>query len=165
MNDRNLTMLGATGSIGVSTLDVVARHPERFEVVALTGNSRVDVLFAAMPAASSALCRGRARTGDVAGLTARLRVPGLRTEVLAGPEALERVAALPEVDAVMAAIVGAAGLPPTLAAARAGKRVLLANKEALVMAGALFMAEVRAAWRDSAADRQRTQCRLPVAAG
>jgi len=139
---QRLTILGATGSIGVSTLDVVARHPERFEVVALTGHSRVDVL--------AAQCRrfrpryavvGRAE--DAARLAALLEGGG--TEVLAGPEALVRVAALPEVDAVMAAIVGAAGLPPTLAAAEAGKRVLLANKEALVMAGSVFMHAVKTA--------------------
>lgn len=142
MKRQRLTVLGATGSIGVSTLDVVARHPERYEIVALTGNSRVDTLFA------QCLChRPRfavtGRAADVPGLAARLRAAGLDTEVLAGPEALEQVAALPEVDAVMAAIVGAAGLQPTLAAVRAGKRVLLANKEVLVMAGAFFMDEVK----------------------
>lgn len=139
-----LTILGATGSIGVSTLDVVARHPDRFEVVALTGHSQVDVLaaqcrqfrpaFAVVGSASAAK--------QLAGL---LREAGVRTEVLSGADALTEVARLPEVDAVMAAIVGAAGLPPTLAAARAGKRVLLANKEALVMAGAVFMSEARRA--------------------
>jgi 1-deoxy-D-xylulose-5-phosphate reductoisomerase len=140
---KTLTVLGATGSIGASTLDVIARHPDRYEVVALTGNSRVDVLF-------EQCLRHRPRYAvvgqdrDVATLTQRLRVAGLATEVLAGPAALEFVAALPEVDAVMAAIVGAAGLQPTLAAVRAGKQVLLANKEVLVMAGALFMAEVQA---------------------
>ncbi|MHB1359857.1 MAG: 1-deoxy-D-xylulose-5-phosphate reductoisomerase [Rhodocyclaceae bacterium] len=141
MTRQKLTVLGATGSIGVSTLDVVARHPDRYEVVALTGNSRVDVLY-------DQCLRHRPRyavvglEADVAGLTERLRSAGLDTGVLAGPAALERVAALPEVDVVMAAIVGAAGLQPTLAAVRQGKRVLLANKEVLVMAGALFMAEV-----------------------
>jgi len=140
---KKLTVLGATGSIGVSTLDVVARHPDRFEVVALTGNTRVDVLY-------EQCVRHRPRYAvvgfdkDVASLAARLRGAGLPTEVLAGPQALEHVAALPEVDAVMAAIVGAAGLQPTLAAVRAGKQILLANKEVLVMAGALFMGEVRA---------------------
>jgi 1-deoxy-D-xylulose-5-phosphate reductoisomerase len=140
---KKLTVLGATGSIGVSTLDVVARHPDRYEVVALTGNSRVDVLY-------EQCLRHRPRYAvvgqkqDVAGLAERLRSAGLATEVRAGPAALEFVAALPEVDAVMAAIVGAAGLQPTLAAVRAGKQVLLANKEVLVMAGALFMAEVQA---------------------
>jgi len=143
MTPRKLTILGATGSIGVSTLDVVARHPERYEVVALTGNSRVETLY-------EQCLRHRPRyavigqTADIAPLVARLRAAGLATEVLAGAAALEFVAALPEVDTVMAAIVGAAGLAPTLAAVRQGKRVLLANKEALVMAGALFMAEVRA---------------------
>ncbi|MDP1653216.1 MAG: 1-deoxy-D-xylulose-5-phosphate reductoisomerase [Rhodocyclaceae bacterium] len=140
---KKISVLGATGSIGVSTLDVVARHPDRFEVVALTGNSRIDSLY-------EQCLRHRPRYAvvgyekDVAGLTGRLRGAGLSTEVLAGPQALEVVAALPEVDTVMSAIVGAAGLQPTLAAVRAGKQVLLANKEALVMAGALFMAEVRA---------------------
>lgn len=140
---KKLTVLGATGSIGVSTLDVVARHPERFEIVALTGNRRVDVLY-------EQCLRHRpawavvGHEKDAAGLAARLRGAGLATDVLAGPQALEFVAALPEVDAVMAAIVGAAGLQPTLAAVRAGKQILLANKEVLVMAGALFMAEVRA---------------------
>jgi len=142
MTKQKLTVLGATGSIGVSTLDVVARHPDRYEVVALTGNSRVDVLY-------DQCLQHRPRyavvglEADVAGLAARFCSAGLATEVLAGPAALERVAALPEVDVVMAAIVGAAGLQPTLAAVRQGKRVLLANKEVLVMAGALFMAEVK----------------------
>ncbi len=142
MTRRKLTVLGATGSIGASTLDVVARHPERYEVVALSGNSRIDVLF-------EQCLRYRPRyavlgkEADAEALTVRLRAAGLDTEVSAGPAALARVAALPEVDTVMAAIVGAAGLQPTLAAVRAGKRVLLANKEALVMAGAFFMGEVR----------------------
>ena len=139
-----LTILGATGSIGVSTLDVVARHPDRFEVVALTGHRQVELLAAQCrqfrPA--YAVVGGAADARRLAGLLAEA---GLRTEVLHGAEALEQVASLPDVDAVMAAIVGAAGLPPTLAAASAGKRVLLANKEALVMAGAVFMAEVRRA--------------------
>jgi 1-deoxy-D-xylulose-5-phosphate reductoisomerase len=139
-----LTVLGATGSIGASTLDVVARHPDRFEVVALTGHRQVDVLAAQCrqfrPA--YAVVGSAADAQRLAGL---LKDAGVRTEVLHGPDALAQVASLPEVDAVMAAIVGAAGLPPTLAAARAGKRVLLANKEALVMAGAVFMAEVRRA--------------------
>ncbi len=143
VNRKKLTVLGATGSIGVSTLDVAARHPDRFEVVALTGHSRIDSLF-------EQCLRHRPRYAvvgyekDVAGLAGRLRGAGLPTAVLVGPQALEYVAALPEVDTVMSAIVGAAGLQPTLAAVRAGKQVLLANKEALVMAGALFMAEVRA---------------------
>lgn len=142
--DRPLQVciLGSTGSIGTNTLDVIARHPGRFEVFALTGASRVDELvaqclrwrprFAAMPDA------GRARV-----LRERLAAEGVRTEVLAGPAALAGLAAHPEVDAVMAAIVGAAGLEACVAAARAGKRLLLANKEALVVGGALFMDAVR----------------------
>jgi 1-deoxy-D-xylulose-5-phosphate reductoisomerase len=140
MTRQRLTILGATGSIGTSTLDVVGRHPDRFEIVALTGHRRLDVL--------EALCRQYkpryavvATTDDARRLSASLS--GVRTEVLAGPEAAAYVASLPEVDAVMAAIVGAAGLVPTLAAVRAGKKVLLANKEALVMAGSVFMNEVR----------------------
>jgi 1-deoxy-D-xylulose-5-phosphate reductoisomerase len=139
-----LTILGATGSIGVSTLDVVARHPDRYDVLALTGHRQVDLL--------AAQCKQFRPTYAVVGsatdaqrLAELLRADGVRTEVLHGAEALVQVAALPEVDAVMAAIVGAAGLPPTLAAARAGKRVLLANKEALVMAGAVFMADAQRA--------------------
>ena len=137
-----LTILGATGSIGVSTLDVVARHPDRFEVVALSGHRQIEVL--------AAQCRRFRPAWAVVGsgedaqrLAALLKETGTPTEVLHGEEALIQIASLPEVDAVMAAIVGAAGLKPTLAAARAGKRVLLANKEALVMAGAVFMSEVR----------------------
>ncbi len=138
-----LTVLGATGSIGVSTLDVIARHPDRFQVVALTGYSRIEVL--------AGQCRRfRPSYAVVGGAEEAARLVALLgtesvTEVLHGPAALCQVAALPEIDAVMAAIVGAAGLPPTLAAARAGKRLLLANKEALVMAGGVFMAEVRRA--------------------
>ncbi|MDO8347851.1 MAG: 1-deoxy-D-xylulose-5-phosphate reductoisomerase [Rugosibacter sp.] len=136
-----LTILGATGSIGASTLDVVARHPDRFKVVALSGHTRMDVLAGQC----RKFCPAYAVAGSAASaseLAALLADDHLAIEVLYGPQALEQIAALPEVDAVMAAIVGAAGLPPTLAAARAGKRVLLANKEALVMAGAVFMAAV-----------------------
>jgi len=146
---QRLTILGATGSIGTSTLDVVARHPERFEVIALTAHARVHELaelcrrhhprYAVLANAASSTDAAR----NLQTLTRLLREAKLTTEVLAGPEALEKVASFDEVDTVMAAIVGAAGLSPTLAAVRAGKKVLLANKEALVMAGALFMAEVR----------------------
>ncbi|MCK9468255.1 MAG: 1-deoxy-D-xylulose-5-phosphate reductoisomerase [Porticoccaceae bacterium] len=134
-----ITVLGASGSIGVSTLDVIARHPERYQVFALTGNSRVDVL-----AEQSQRHRPRyVVTGSrQAAAALEPRVPaGCR--VLWGEEALAEVAAHADVDTVMAAIVGAAGLLPTLAAARAGKKVLLANKESLVMAGDLFMAAMR----------------------
>jgi 1-deoxy-D-xylulose-5-phosphate reductoisomerase len=139
----NIAILGATGSIGRSTLDVIARHPDRFRAYALTANTQVDELFelcVALRAPLAALADARA----AAKLRARLVAAAVPTEVLAGEAGLVAVAERPEVDAVMAAIVGAAGLAPTLAAARAGKRVLLANKEALVMAGPIFMAAVRA---------------------
>jgi 1-deoxy-D-xylulose-5-phosphate reductoisomerase len=139
-----LTILGATGSIGVSTLDVVARHPDRYDVLALTGHRQVDLLAAQCKQFRPAYAVVGSAT-DAQRLAELLRADGLRTEVLHGAAALVQVAVLPEVDAVMAAIVGAAGLPPTLAAARAGKRVLLANKEALVMAGAVFMADAQRA--------------------
>lgn len=136
-----IVVLGSTGTIGANTLDVVERHPDRFEVVALCANRAVDRL-----AQQCLTHRPRyAVMGDPAGaktLREELRNQGLATEVLNGSQALVEVAALDDVDQVMAAIVGAAGLMPTLAAARAGKRVLLANKESLVMAGSLFMAEV-----------------------
>ena len=139
---QRITVLGATGSIGLSTLDVIARHPDRYEVFALTGFSRLDDLLA--------LCLRHAPVfavvPDEAGacvLRAGLEAAGSRTEVLVGEQGLCDVSADPQVDAVMAAIVGAAGLRPTLAAVRAGKKVLLANKEALVMSGALFMQAVR----------------------
>lgn len=139
-----LTVLGATGSIGVSTLDVVARHPERFEIVALTGHRRVDILAEQCQrfAPRYAVVGSAADAQTLKNLLAAKSGKGAVTDVLYGPAALEQVAALDEIDAVMAAIVGAAGLAPTLAAARAGKRILLANKEALVMAGPVFMAEV-----------------------
>jgi 1-deoxy-D-xylulose-5-phosphate reductoisomerase len=137
---QNLAILGATGSIGLNTLDVAARHPGRFRVFALSANERIEQL--------AELClRHRpsyavvAQPAQVETLRARLS-PG-RTEILVGQEGLERIAAHPQTDCVMAAIVGAAGLVPTLAAARAGKKLLLANKEALVMAGPIFMHAVR----------------------
>lgn len=133
-----ITILGATGSIGASTLDVVARHPDRYRVHALTGHTRVNEL--------AALCaRFRPRIAVVGSavaaseLSALLREQGVATEVAYGMAALCEVASAPECTTVMAAIVGAAGLKPTLAAARAGKKVLLANKEALVISGRLFM--------------------------
>ncbi|MED5431918.1 MAG: 1-deoxy-D-xylulose-5-phosphate reductoisomerase [Pseudomonadota bacterium] len=139
---QRLTLLGATGSIGQQTLDVVARHPERYEVFALTASSRWELMaelcvaakprFAAMsdPAAATALRNHLAETGS-------------QVEVLCGPQALAELAAHPDADTVVAAIVGAAGVRPTLAAVEAGKRVLLANKEALVVTGALFMDAVK----------------------
>lgn len=136
----SITVLGATGSIGVSTLDVVARHPNRYQVFALTGHSRIELL--------AEQCRQFAPRYAVVGSEAaaeRLKVliTDLSTEVLYGDGALADVASDSEVDMVMAAIVGAAGLLPTLAAAESGKRVLLANKESLVMAGDLFIQAVK----------------------
>jgi 1-deoxy-D-xylulose-5-phosphate reductoisomerase len=139
---QQLTILGSTGSIGVNTLDVVRRHPRRYRVVALCAHSQVDRLFEQCLEFQPR----HAVVGDpllAGGLAARLTVAGCPTEVSHGPEALLRMAELPEVDTVMAAIVGAAGLAPTLAAANAGKKILLANKEALVMAGPVFMRAVR----------------------
>lgn len=137
-----VSVLGGTGSIGLSTLDVIARHPQRYEVFAISGFSRLTELqalcirhrprFAVVPDASVARV-----------LQDALISAGLDTRVLSGEAGLCEIAAHPEVDAVMAAIVGAAGLRPTLAAVEAGKRVLLANKEALVMSGALFIQAVR----------------------
>jgi 1-deoxy-D-xylulose-5-phosphate reductoisomerase len=135
---QRITILGATGSIGVSTLDVIARHPDRYSVYALTAHSRVEELAAQCIEFRPA----RAVVGSAAAadqLAALLRAAGCRTEVEWGEAALCAVSAASETDAVMAAIVGAAGLAPTLAAARAGKKVMLANKEALVMSGQLFM--------------------------
>jgi 1-deoxy-D-xylulose-5-phosphate reductoisomerase len=139
---RHLTVLGSTGSIGISTLDVVARHPDRFRVIALTANHRIDKMleqcrrfqpkYAVMlDPASAAMLRGE------------VQAAGLAVEVLSGIESLEKVASLPETDMVMAAIVGAAGIRPAFAAARSGKQVLLANKETLVMAGHIFMDVIR----------------------
>jgi 1-deoxy-D-xylulose-5-phosphate reductoisomerase len=139
---QGLTLLGATGSIGASTLDVVARHPGRFRVHALTAHRSADALLA--------LCLRHAPRYAVlsglpedAGLRRRYADAGCRSELLFGAPALDQVAADAGCDVLMAAIVGAAGLAPTLAGARAGKRVLLANKEALVMAGPFFMRAVR----------------------
>jgi len=146
MNDvthpQRLTVLGSTGSIGVSTLDVVERHRGRFQVVALTASSRTEALLAQVrrhrPRYAVLMDSAAAET-----LARRIQREGIDTEVLCGADALERVATLPEVDTVMAAIVGIAGLPPAFAAARAGKKLLLANKEALVTAGAVLTRAVR----------------------
>ncbi|HRE15604.1 MAG TPA: 1-deoxy-D-xylulose-5-phosphate reductoisomerase [Rhodocyclaceae bacterium] len=135
---QTLTILGSTGSIGVSTLDVIERHPERFRIYALCAHRQIDRLFEQCCQFSPQY----AALGDATlanELTRRLRAAKVPTEVLWGEAALAQLAAAPEVTTVMAAIVGAAGLIPTLAAARAGKKILLANKEALVMAGELFM--------------------------
>lgn len=138
----HLAILGSTGSIGASTLDVVARHPDRYRVLALTAQRQDEALFEQCIRFSPryAVLLDEAAAARLAQRTA---AAGLAVQVLCGVEALELVSSLPEVDAVMAAIVGAAGLRPTLAAARAGKKILLANKETLVMAGRIFMDTVR----------------------
>ncbi len=139
---RGVTILGATGSIGDSTLDVIARHSSRYSVVALTANRQWEKM-----AALCARFRPRlaamldAQAGQA--LQEKLRAEGIATAVTFGAEAVTAAAALPDSDIVLAAIVGAAGLHPTLAAARAGKTILLANKEALVIGGAAFMCAVR----------------------
>ncbi len=138
-----LTILGSTGTIGVNTLDVVANHRPETEIIALTANRNVDDLYTQCE-------RWRPHYAVMADedsaerLAVRIRAAGIATEVLAGVQGLEHVASLPETEAVMAGIVGAAGLLPSIAAARAGKRVMLANKEALVMSGQLFMDAVTA---------------------
>jgi len=139
---QQVTLLGATGSIGKSTLDVISRHPDRYQLYAITANTSIEPMvalcerwlprYAVMSDADSA-----------ARLSERLRTAGVDTEVLSGEEGMLRVVEDAVVDCVVAAIVGAAGLVPTLAAARAGKRVLLANKEALVMSGRLFIDTAR----------------------
>jgi len=139
---QGIAVLGSTGSIGTSTLDVIARHPDRFEVIALTASTRVDsmlqqcVQFKPRYAVMASETHGRE-------LLDRTKAIGLPVEVLWGSEALSEMASHPDVEAVMAAIVGAAGLASCLAAARAGKRLLLANKEALVVGGEVFLQSVR----------------------
>jgi len=139
---QRITVLGSTGSIGTNTLDVIARHPERFQVFALSGATQVDLMlrqcaqfkprFAVMVQSDAAQQ-----------LKDRIQAEGLPTEVLSGATALDEISEHPDVDAVMAAIVGAAGLSPCMAAARAGKRLLLANKEALVVGAEVFLDAVK----------------------
>lgn len=140
---QQITLLGSTGSIGLSTLDVVARHPDRFEIYALSAHRSVEQLFSQcltyQPTFAVMVEESAAIT-----LATQLKNTDCTTQVLSGRDALEQIAAAEVVDIVVAAIVGAAGLMPTLAAAKAGKRILLANKEALVMSGALLMQEVKA---------------------
>ena len=142
MKKQRVAVLGSTGSIGVNTLDVIARHPDRFEVVALTAATQVDVMLAQCvqfkPRVAVMASAPHARE-----LAEKIKQKGLTTQVDQAPEAIESVACSGEVDTVMAAIVGAAGLAPCQAAARAGKRLLLANKEALVVGGDVFMNAVR----------------------
>jgi 1-deoxy-D-xylulose-5-phosphate reductoisomerase len=139
---QGIAILGSTGSVGENTLDVIARHPDRFRVVALGAHRNVEKLADqclrfAVPYAAMADAAAAQR------LATLLRARQAATQVIGGADGLSQIASLPEVHSVMAAIVGAAGLPSTLAAARAGKRLLLANKESLVMAGPLLMRTVR----------------------
>ena len=139
---KGICILGATGSIGVNTLDVVARHPDKYKIVALSANGQVDRLVEQCEQYQpeyAVMANGKAAEE----LEKVLKNKNSSVQVLSGTEGLEKIASLPQVDYVMAAIVGAAGLKPTLAAARAGKRILLANKEALVMSGQIFMDEVK----------------------
>lgn len=142
MTIQNITILGSTGSIGVNTLDVIRRHPDRYRAFALCAHSQLDKLFEQCLEfrPNFAVLRDAPLAAQLA---ERCRLAGLDTEVRHGVEALIELSSLPGVDSVMAAIVGAAGLEPTLAAAKAGKKVMLANKEVLVMAGELFMHAVR----------------------
>jgi 1-deoxy-D-xylulose-5-phosphate reductoisomerase len=139
---EGITVLGSTGSIGTSTLDVVSRHPEKYRIVALTAYHQDGLLFEQCQRFNP---RYAVLVDETACLRLKQRITeaGLQIEVLCGVAALEKVASLPEVDTIMAAIVGAAGLRSSLAAAHAGKKILLANKEALVMAGRIFMDAVK----------------------
>jgi 1-deoxy-D-xylulose-5-phosphate reductoisomerase len=139
---QRITVLGSTGSIGANTLDVVARHPERFEVFALSAASQVDAMLAQCAQFRPAFAV-MAREDAGRALAQKIESEHLPTRVLWSPGALEEICAHESVDTVMAAIVGAAGLAPCLAAARAGKRLLLANKEALVVGGELFLDAVK----------------------
>lgn len=137
-----ITILGSTGTIGVNTLDVISQHRDEFELVALTANKNVgDLLAQCQRYEPKFAVMADPDSADT--LASELRKAGSTCEVLSGVEGLERVSSAPETDAVMAGIVGAAGLLPSIAAARAGKRVMLANKEALVMSGQLFMDAIR----------------------
>ena len=139
---KGISILGATGSIGVNTLDVVARHPDKYKIVALSANSQVDRLVEQCEQYQPeyAVIADESAASEFA---KKIKNKNLSTQILSGNDGLDTIASLPQVDYVMAAIVGAAGLKSTLAAARAGKRILLANKEALVMSGQIFMDEVR----------------------
>lgn len=141
MTTKLVTILGSTGSIGLSTLDVLARHPEQYQVYALTANLSVDKLFEQCQQfkPSVAVMRDEASAEQ---LEVKIKAANLSTEVLAGERALQAVSEHESVDYVVAAIVGAAGLLPTLSAAKSGKHILLANKEALVMSGHLLMQAV-----------------------
>ncbi|MDP3827419.1 MAG: 1-deoxy-D-xylulose-5-phosphate reductoisomerase, partial [Polaromonas sp.] len=142
LKKQSITVLGSTGSVGVNTLDVIAGHPDRFEVFALSAATQTDLMLAQClrfkPSYAVMASAPHARL-----LAQSLKENGLSTEVLLAPDALEMIASDERVDTVMAAIVGAAGLAACMAAARAGKRLLLANKEALVVGGEVFMQAVR----------------------
>ena len=139
---QKITILGSTGSIGVNTLDVLSLHPDRFEVFALSAAVQVDLMLAQCRRFKPVFAvMASAPHGSL--LAEKIRDHQLPTQVLSGPAALEMIASHESVDAVMAAIVGAAGLPPCMAAVKAGKRLLLANKEALVVGGEVFMQAVR----------------------
>ena len=139
---QNITILGSTGSIGTNTLDVLSRHLDRFQVFALTAATQVDLILSQCAQFKPQFA---VMAHEDAGrkLAERVKAEGLRVEVLWGPEALDLVSSHQDVHAVMAAIVGAAGLSPCLAAANAGKRLLLANKEALVVGGDVFLNAVK----------------------
>lgn len=143
MSLQRVCILGSTGSIGVSTLDVIARHPDRYQVFALTAHTQIEKLAAqCVQFQPQVVVVGSASAADaLQHLLAEKKLSQIQIQY--GPEALCEVASSPECDSVMAAIVGAAGLPASLAAARAGKKVMLANKEALVMSGNLFMDAIR----------------------
>ena len=137
MSSQGITILGSTGSIGVSTLDVLARHPDTYHIVALSGHSNVMRLAeqCKQHGARYAVISDAAKAGELKKVMDQLKCT---SEILAGKEALRTVAGMDETEVVMAAIVGAAGLEPTLHAVQAGKRLLLANKESMVIAGELF---------------------------
>ncbi len=142
MRKQRITVLGSTGSVGVNTLDVIGMHPERFEVFALSAATQTELLFAQCVKFQPRFAV-MADDAQAEVLSQKLKQKGLKTEVIRAQEALEMIASHADVDAVMAAIVGAAGLGACMAAAKAGKRLLLANKEALVVGGEVFMQAVR----------------------
>lgn len=139
---QRITILGSTGSIGVNTLDVIARHPNRFEVLALTGATQVDLMLQQCVQFKPSMVV-MAHADAAKQLQEKLDAHGLGIRVQSGPQALEEVASHPQVDSVMAAIVGAAGLKACIAAALSGKRLLLANKEALVVGADVFLKAVQ----------------------
>ena len=139
---QRVTVLGSTGSVGANTLDVIARHPEKFEVFALSASTNVNAMLAQCEQFRPQVV-AMADAASAKSLDQKLKQKGLKTQVDCAQAAIENIASSAQVDVVMASIVGAAGLAPSLAAARAGKKLLLANKEALVVGGALFMNAVR----------------------